>query len=109
MFSVFVEDAHIWGERCRKDAIYLHRIVINPDFKGRKLFGEILEWAKKKAEKCNIPFIRMDTWAENKKLIEYYMKFGFKKVDVIITSNSEELPIQQRNIRVILLQYEVNG
>ena len=21
LFSVFVEDAHIWGERCRKDAI----------------------------------------------------------------------------------------
>lgn len=107
VFTVLREDISIWGDRCKKDAIYLHRIAINPDFKGKKLFDEILEWAKRKAENSNVSFIRMDTWAENKKLIAYYMKFGFEKVDIIVTSDSEELPIQQRNNRVILLQLEI--
>src|SRR5688572_32367700 len=39
VFSVCYTDGIIWRERERGDAVYLHRIVVNPEFKGQKLFG----------------------------------------------------------------------
>src|SRR5215212_2460767 len=45
VFSVRYEDKIIWRERDNNNSIYLHRIVVNPEFKGLKLFGKVLEWA----------------------------------------------------------------
>lgn len=45
VFSVRYTDKIIWRELDEGKSLYLHRIVVNPDFKGRKLFGEILKWA----------------------------------------------------------------
>src|SRR5690349_19844752 len=45
VFSVCYADKIIWREMQKGDAIYLHRIVVNPVFKGKRLFGEILKWA----------------------------------------------------------------
>src|ERR1043165_4214498 len=42
VFSVRYNDKVIWREMDQGDAIYLHRIVVNPAFKGQKLFGQIL-------------------------------------------------------------------
>jgi hypothetical protein len=38
----------------------------------------IIEWAKDFGKENHKKFIRMDTWGENKKLIDYYIKCGFK-------------------------------
>ena len=45
VFSVAYSDRIIWRGRDQSDAIYLHRIVVNPEFKGKKLFGLILDWS----------------------------------------------------------------
>ncbi len=74
VFSIQNQDPFIWNERDQNDAIYLHRIVVNPDFKGQKSFGIVLEWAKQFAQKNKVKFVRMDTWADNLKLIEHIMK-----------------------------------
>ena len=47
VFSVCYADKIIWRESDNGESIYLHRIVVNPAFKGRKLFGLILDWAIK--------------------------------------------------------------
>src|SRR5687768_4898398 len=39
VFSVCYTDKVIWRDLDRADSIYLHRIVVNPVFKGQKLFG----------------------------------------------------------------------
>src|SRR6478735_1193796 len=38
VFSVCYTDKVIWRELDKGDSIYLHRIVVNPEFKGQKLF-----------------------------------------------------------------------
>src|SRR6476620_2142050 len=38
VFSVCYSDAVIWREMEEGDAMYLHRIVVNPEFKGQKQF-----------------------------------------------------------------------
>ncbi len=42
VFSIQHQDPFIWDERDQNNAIYLHRIVVNPKFKGQKQFGIVL-------------------------------------------------------------------
>ena len=44
IFSIQHIDPLIWRDRNQNDAIYLHRIVVNPNFKGQKQFQKVLNW-----------------------------------------------------------------
>jgi len=108
IFSVQHSDPFIWRDRDKDDAIYLHRIVVNPNFQGQKLFQKVLNWAKQFAQQNNLKFVRMDTWADNIKIIAYYRSFGFEFIETYKTTNAQELPIQNRNLNVALLEMKVN-
>ena len=107
VFSVRYNDKLIWRDLDQDDAIYLHRIVVNPEFKGRKLFGTILEWAIDHVRKKGLRFIRIDTWAANPTIINYYRSFGFDVIENYTTPDSAELPIHNRNLSLTLLEYKV--
>ncbi|HEX5169080.1 MAG TPA: GNAT family N-acetyltransferase [Cyclobacteriaceae bacterium] len=107
IFSVRYSDKIIWRHLDSGNAIYLHRIVGNPEFKGKKLFGTVLEWAVKHSKQKGLSAIRMDTWAANPTIIEYYKSFGFNFVENYTTPDSEELPIHNRNLALTLLEYKV--
>ena len=104
VFSIQYNDPFIWRERDKNDAIYLHRIVVHPDFKGQRQFEKVLNWAKEFAKQNNQKFVRMDTWAENSKIIDYYKSFGFEFIAYYKTGNESELPVQNRNLDVALLE-----
>ena len=104
IFSVQYADPFIWRDRDRSDAIYLHRIVADPKFKGQRQFEKILAWAKQVAKTNNLKYIRMDTWADNEKIIDYYNSFGFKFMGNYKTTDAPELPAQNRNLNVALLE-----
>lgn len=108
IFSIQHNDPFIWQDKDQNDAIYIHRIVVNPNFKGQKLFQKVLDWVKHFAMQNKLKFVRMDTWADNVKIIEYYKSFGFEFIENYHTTNATELPIQNRNLNVALLQLEVN-
>src|SRR5678816_2431229 len=72
IFSIQYDDPMIWFDKDQNDAIYLHRVVADPNFRGQRQFEKILNWVKNFARQKNLKFIRMDTWADNEKLIEYY-------------------------------------
>ncbi|CAM4233947.1 GNAT family N-acetyltransferase [Aquirufa beregesia] len=107
IFSVCYADEQIWREREKGDAIYLHRIVVNPAFKGQKQVEKVINWAQKNAQEKQLGYIRMDTWAANTNIIDYYKKFGFNHMGDYTTSNSSELPIQHHNLQVALLELEL--
>ncbi len=107
IFSICYTDKVIWRNRDQRDAIYLHRIVVNPDCKGQRLFGKILEWAIAQARQKGLRSIRMDTWAANPTLINYYAGFGFNFIENFTTPDSEELPVHNRNLALALLEYKV--
>ena len=104
IFSIQYNDPLIWRKRDRNDAIYLHRIVVNPNFKGQRQFEKVLNWAKQFARQQNLKFVRMDTWADNEKIIDYYKSFGFEFIEYYKTPDASELPIQNRNLHVALLE-----
>jgi GNAT superfamily N-acetyltransferase len=105
LFSVRYSDSVIWRERDRGDAVYLHRIVVNPLFKGQKLFGDIVAWSVKHCKEKNLQYIRMDTWANNPQLIKYYQGFGFRFVENFTTPDDKRLPVHNRLLPLALLEY----
>ncbi|WP_276371654.1 GNAT family N-acetyltransferase [Chryseolinea sp. H1M3-3] len=105
VFSVAYSDKIIWRDLDKGNSIYLHRIVINPLFKGQKLFGAVVRWAIGHAREKGLSSIRMDTWAANPTIIQYYKSFGFETVENYTTPNSTELPVHNRNLSLTLLEY----
>jgi GNAT superfamily N-acetyltransferase len=106
-FCICYNDELIWREMEKADAIYLHRIVLNQKFRGEKIFKHVLDWAVEIAKEKQLKFIRMDTWAENEKLIKYYKDHGFTFVENYRTADTSQLPVQHRNLHVSLLQYNL--
>lgn len=109
IFSVQYSDPFIWQERDRGDAIYLHRIVVHPAHKGKKQFNQVLGWAKEHAREKKLRHVRMDTWADNQKIIDYYLTFGFNFLGNYQTPDVPELPIQNRNLNVALLELPIES
>jgi len=108
VFSVCYADKVIWREREQGDSIYLHRIVVNPAFKGQKLFGEIVAWTIKHCKEKHLANIRMDTWAANANIIDYYKGFGFNFVENYTTPDTTELPVHNRNLALTLLEMKLD-
>ena len=107
VFSICYNDKVIWRDLDRGESIYLHRIVVNPEFKGQKLFGVILDWAVLQCTKNALKHIRMDTWAANRTIADYYKSFGFSFVENYTTPDSADLPVHNRNLALTLLEYKI--
>ena len=73
-------------------------IFFNKDFYERisgirfPLKTKIIEWAREYCAINEKQFIRMDTWGDNQKLINYYVKCGFKFIGIVPLENTEGLP-----------------
>jgi hypothetical protein len=65
---------------------------------------EIIKWAKDYAANNNIKFIRMDTWADNKKLLEYYTGCGFDYVGEVTMEKTDGLPKHYEGISLSLFE-----
>jgi GNAT superfamily N-acetyltransferase len=68
----------------RTPAVYLHRLVLERGYAGRKLGARLIEWAAKQGfrENPGATCIRIDTWTENHDLHKYYEGQGFAFVAV---------------------------
>ena len=93
ILSVMYNDPIIWGKEKDKDsAVYLHRIAINPDFKGKKMMSAIKDWIIDHAKENNKKFVRMDTWGKNGNLRDYYINCGFNYIGQQYLVEVEGLP-----------------
>ena len=107
VFSVCYTDKVIWRHFENGDSVYLHRIVVNPSFKGQKLFGTVIEWAINHCKQKGLATIRMDTWAANPTIINYYKTFGFTFIENYTTPDSQELPVHNRKLALTLLEFKI--
>lgn len=107
IFAITFNDAAIWGEKDQQPSIYIHRIVTNPLFRGGFYVKHIVEWAKKYAKSQDKRFVRMDTWGDNQKLIDYYTQCGFTFVGLTTPTNRGTLPKHYSAINLSLFEIEV--
>lgn len=76
-FSIAFTDTLVWDGHDTDPAIYLHRIVTNPAFRGRGYVRHITAWAKTYGGALGKKFVRLDTDSENAKLNAYYGECGY--------------------------------
>src|SRR5690606_13704363 len=108
VFTIRTEDAVIWRHHENGDAVYLHRIVVNPQFKGQRMFGHITDWAIEYCKQHGLKYVRMDTWANNPNLIRYYCGFGFRFIENY-RSEEHTSELQSRENLVCRLLLEKNN
>lgn len=104
VWATTFSDPLIWEERNTDPAVYIHRIATNPNFRGRNLVVEIVEWAKKYAKENDKEFIRMDTVGNNEKLIDHYKNCGFNFLGLLKLSNTDGLPAHYHKATVSLFE-----
>ena len=106
VFAITFQDESIWKEKNADDAVYFHRIVTHPKFKGQHLVKRIVTWGLAFAKEKKLHYLRMDTWGDNEELIGYYQKCGFDFLGVI-TPEYKGLPKHYEGISLSLFQIKV--
>ena len=104
VFSTCLNDEFIWREKETGNAFYLHRVITNPAFKGQRQFEKVLNWAIDYAGQQGRVYIRIDTWLNNPKIIDFYKGYGFQFVEAFTTDDTDKLPVQHRNLSLALLE-----
>lgn len=108
IFSVLYSDPVIWGlERDKEPAVYLHRITINPGYKGRNMMQLIKDWAIQHARELNKKYVRMDTWGNNISIRNYYIQCGFPHIGQQQLGQAEGLPSHYGGTLLSLFEIEV--
>jgi len=107
IFAITFEDKSIWKEKNSDKAVYFHRIVTHPKFRGHHFVKRIIEWGMSFAKEKKLDFLRMDTWGDNDSLIAYYQKCGFDFLG-IITTDYADLPKHYEGITLSLFEIKVN-
>ena len=107
IYSITYADPIIWGKDSGDSAMYIHRIVTNPDFRGRAYVRSITEWAKGHAAANRLRYVRMDTWGDNQKLIDYYKDCDFKYLGEMTPELSDDLPKHYVGISLSLFEIDL--
>jgi ribosomal protein S18 acetylase RimI-like enzyme len=108
-FSIAFSDALVWDERDSDPAIYLHRIVTNPAFRGRGYVPRITDWAKAHGAARGKKFVRLDTDKDNAKLNAYYQECGYRyrAVKVFRDKNDSRVPLHYFGAGLSLFEIEI--
>lgn len=108
IFSVAFTDALLWGQRDSDPAIYLHRIVANHLFRGKRYTRHIIEWAKKYGKENNKKFIRLDTSSDNQQLNNYYTDCGFIFCGLKHFDKTENVPLHYLDADLSLFEIQID-
>ena len=106
IWAIAFKDEQIWEKRNHDNAIYIHRIATNPNFRGRNFVKKIVDWAKDYAKSMEKQYVRLDTLGNNVKLIEHYKNAGFNFLGMFNLKNTEGLPKHYHNAPACL--FEIN-
>jgi L-amino acid N-acyltransferase YncA len=109
IFAVTFSDALIWGKLDTAPSLYIHRIVTNPAFRGNNYVKNIIDWAIAYGDKNGKQFVRMDTWGDNQKLIDYYTNCGFTFLGLTDVISDENLPKHYQGIRLSLFEIAIKN
>lgn len=108
IFAITFNDPLIWKEKDRDRAIYIHRIVTNPKFRGGGYVNEIVGWSKVYAKSLGIDYVRMDTWGDNEKLKEYYLTCGFDYLGITSMEDTQGLPKHYEGLSLSLFEIKLD-
>lgn len=107
VFSVLYNDPEIWKERDAEPSVYLHRIAVNPVFKGKGIMRQVKDWGLQHAREKKRKYLRMDTWGNNETLRSYYISCGFNYIGQQYLENKDGSPVHYGGPVLSLFQIKV--
>ncbi|MDF2880612.1 MAG: hypothetical protein K0R54_1169 [Clostridiaceae bacterium] len=76
-FSIIDKNKESMLPQIMEDGLYLYRVAILPQFQGRSIGIQIMNYLFKYSKKLR-KTLYLDCWAGNENLKEFYIKAGFK-------------------------------
>lgn len=71
-------DPKFWGDAGKDgSALYVHRLVVARAHAGNNLGGDLLAWVERRTAQVGKRALRLDCWAGNARLRQYYQDAGF--------------------------------
>jgi ribosomal protein S18 acetylase RimI-like enzyme len=71
-----------WRFTCGKIAV-IHRLMVLPEYEGKGIANELLNYTEKYAGQLDFKSIRLDMFSENPRAIAFYKKQGYIKCGVV--------------------------
>ena len=96
-FLIAFNNPTLWDDQGADEAIYLHRIATNPNFRGQSYVQKIVDWAVNYAKDNKLSFVRLDTHSGNERLNAHYIKCGFTFKGVRSIEYTADLPIHYKD------------
>ncbi len=107
LFTIWESDPFIWTDKQEDSAFYLHRLLVNPLYRGTGLFQIVLDWIEAFALSKNKHYLRLDTWADSLGLTQLYERNGFQVIDYYDVPEKEGTSENAQGNRVVLLERKV--
>jgi ribosomal protein S18 acetylase RimI-like enzyme len=77
-------DLEFWtAEDGPSDALYVHRMAVARAVSGQGIGSAMLDWAARQAVEAGKKWLRLDAWANNNALHDYYRSSGFQAVRLL--------------------------
>lgn len=77
-------DPEFWtAEDDPADALYVHRMAVARTATGQEIGAALLDWAARQTVDAGKKWLRLDAWANNTALHDYYRSQGFQPVRLL--------------------------
>lgn len=97
-------DDALWQGLQPHAARYINRIIVGRCWQGRALFAPMLAWCEAEVRRLQLDRLRLDTWADNSRLLAYYASFGFVALGARTASDGQDLSPQYRGVRLVIME-----
>lgn len=97
-------DEDLWQGLQAHAARYINRIIVGRAWRGLSLLAPMLAWCERETLRLGLERLRLDTWAENRILSDYYSRYGFVHMGERTTSGGPELSPQYRGVRLAIME-----
>jgi len=106
-FVLAFTDELIWKEANADAAVYIHRIAVNPKFRGKSYVKIIVNWLKENAGVWKFNFIRLDTESGNERINNHYLRCGFVYKGATTIEWEAGLPAHYKDAELSLFEIEL--
>ena len=92
------KDGEYWPKKPEYGAAYLHKLCVRRKFAGRGMTGRVIGAVKEECRRRGIPYIRLDTALDEKRVRKIYLDAGFKIVDIIDYPNGRSMALYEMEV-----------
>lgn len=93
-FILTEEKNSLWKEN--KNAIYLSKLAIIPEFSGNGLGKKCMKYIEEYAKRKNYEYVRFDVYEKSENTIAFYKKIGYETVGTAKTRRFTVLLMEKR-------------